>query len=330
MNIGNPHVLFLFLGIIPIMVIFFLIYKNGTKNLRKIGQVKYKEVFLDAYFRKTFFSSLFFILAYFFLVLTLSDIRWKKEYVVEQPSGVDVVFLVDVSNSMLSNDIVPRRLDRVKRILSILVEPRANFRYSLVAFKGGAVQQIPMTEDIEIFSSRVEFLSPNLITIPGTSLGDGIKVAMKSFPSGKVTRKIILLFSDGGNEDMRNVHEYSTLLQQEKIKLIAVGCGTEKGGEILLNSDEKMMGGDGNPLRVGIQESFMQTLAKNTDGKYFQIQNPSFISDLEVIFQREVGWVGVTNHIIKMVPEHSIFLSITVIFLLLFAYVRSYKFRGVF
>ncbi len=330
MTIMNSHFLFLLLALIPLLSLYIVIFVRSLRSLGALGNAEYKKNLRSAYIRKFFYSLLFISIGFTSLVVAIVDIRWESEYVVEQATGVDVVFVVDVSNSMMVDDVSPNRLERVKRILSLLIEEKNQCRYSLVAFKGAAVQQIPMTEDVTIFHSWLNVLSPNMITVSGTNIYDGVNTAIECFPKGKETRKLIYLFTDGGSGDTRPFYELNQTLTREKIKLIPIACGTLQGGEILLSSGRQATEQDNQLLNLPANLDFLQDIAESLSIPLYSLQDAGIVKELSEILENEIRWVGVNEHKEQFVSEHTIFLLISFFSFLMFIWIRAIKFKGVF
>lgn len=330
MSIENPQAFILLTALLPIVIVYFFLYRYGIKDLRAISHGQAEERLSEVYFRKFFFSALMFCLTFVFLTLTLADFKWKKEYVTEHATGVDIVVAVDVSNSMLADDLLPGRLERVKRVVSMMAENRAHFRYSLVAFKGGAVRLVPMTEDVSGFRSCVEALSPGLITTAGTSIHLGLERAIESFPPGKETRKMIILFSDGGEDNLKGGGRVESLLQEKKIRLITVGCGTDAGGVIRLDKDRVMLDSEGLPKKVSLNREMLRALTLSVGGDYLDLNDPAAIHNLEEIIEGESGWVGVIDHSIRRPSQYRLFLMLALASLALYVFVRAKKVKGIF
>lgn len=329
MSIGQPSALFLLLVFIPLSVIFLLLYRRGIKDLHLITRTATEISIIDIYSRKFFLKNIFFCMGIFFLIISLSDIKWEKKYESEMLTGVDVVFVVDVSNSMLANDLLPNRLERVKRVISSVVENQRGCRYALVAFKGSAVLQLPMTEDHYGIRPWLEGLSPFSITTPGTNIKEGLEKALTVFPQGKETQKIVLLFTDGGSENTKINRSTVRSYVDKKIRIISIGCGTKEGGLIQLDENRIMLDQNQLPIRVKMNADEMKKAAMLTGGEYFELSNSAIVQNIEKIFNDELKILGAIKHSVNQPVEYNLFLFFALIFFGLSLVAKIIRFKGV-
>lgn len=326
MTVENPHLFFLLLGLIPITVLSFWVYLSGIASLKKLTDSLYKGKLLKSYFKK-FIASLFWVcIAFTAMVVALADVRWKRVYTVTQTSGVDVVFVVDISNSMLSTDLAPNRLERVKQVIASLTEERESCRYALVLFKGAATVQIPMTGDLHAFDGLVPLLSPNIMTAPGTSIEAGLSKARSVFPPGRETRKIIYLFTDGGHREPSEAYPVIDQLNKEKILLIPVACGTEGGGPVFTESNKILNDKNGNPLLVPMNRDFLESLAQSAHSTLRRLNHAGLVLELQTLLDDELAKVGASEHGVSFASESSLFLLIAFLALLMLLGVRMHHF----
>ena len=325
MSIGNPAAFILLLAIIPIFVIYFIIYKYGVKDLRVISHGLASKKLSDHYFKKFFFSALFFSLAVIFLILTLADFKLKKEYETENFTAVDIVFLIDISNSMLANVLLPTRLDRVKHVVVSLLENKSETRFSVVAFKGSAIAFVPMTEDYLGIRSGVYSLTPALLTTPGTDISAGIIKAINSFPTGKESKRVIFLFSDGDAGDFPNMKAIELELQSKRVKLFSIGCGTKNGGEIFIDDSRILLDNDGQPVKAPLQDDVLIKISEFSGGSYFNIKHSGIIQKLDNVINNEIKNIGIINHSVVYPSQYMFFLILAFISILMYMFIRFKK-----
>ena len=186
-------------------------------------------------------------------------------------SGIEVAFMLDVSNSMLSEDVRPNRLERAKLLVSTLIDRMQNDKVSLGIFAGDAYPQLPITTDYASAKVFLDAISTDMVTSQGTGLKAAIRLADNSFTKNKNVGKAIVLITDG--ED----HEGGALeAAQEAAKngrqIFVLGVGSPEGGHIPtaggLLRDE-----NGQLVVTHLNESMCRQLAKVTGGQYFHIDN---------------------------------------------------------
>ena len=197
MRIDYPQIISLMLILIPILLIMIRSFINGRRDLRRITGLGKDSVLLNTYLVKWFFSELFFLLFVIFAVLSLMGLSWGKKPIEEDREGLELVCVLDISRSMLANDIEPSRLKRSAALTDGLVNELEGGKFSVVLFKGKAVKVVPMTEDTAVIHSLTDTLTSGLITSPGTNIEEGLEEAIAAFPEATQSHKVILLFSDG-------------------------------------------------------------------------------------------------------------------------------------
>ena len=206
------------------------------------------------------------------VVLSLSRPVWGTQMSVKARQGVAVMVVLDVSHSMLAEDIQPSRLERARLTIEQVMEQLGGNDIGLVIFSGSAFLQFPLTSD---FNSALTYLynaSPESISRPGTAIEKAIKVALDSFPEHRATGRVILLLTDGEG------HEGSPLnaaqnAAQENIIIHAVGIGSPDGEPIPLRNADGSIAGyktdrQGKIVLSRLDESTLQEIASLTGGIY--------------------------------------------------------------
>ena len=166
-----------------------------------------------------------------FLALVNPKIGSKMETVKRE--GIDIVFAVDVSKSMLAEDVAPNRFEKTKQIVSQIINQLGSDRIGIVAYAGAAFPLLPITTDYGVAKMYLQSMNTDMVSSMGTSLQEALDLSMDFFDEESETSKLIVLISDG--ED----HEQGWQAAVERAhkmnaKIIAIGVGTEKGGPIPL------------------------------------------------------------------------------------------------
>ncbi|RLD28133.1 MAG: hypothetical protein DRI73_11795, partial [Bacteroidetes bacterium] len=193
----RPDAFLLFFILVPVVFVLIKRYWRGIKDLAAIGGKWRSGLLMDVFQIKWFFSSLLFVLFIAFIIFALAEFTGRGKITLKSSSGVDIVFAVDISGSMLGTDIYPSRLKRSTDLISAFIENLSGERFGLVVFKGTGIKIIPITEDSSSLSGVLSYLNPDMFSSSGSNLGDGIKTALNSFTSGEDRKKMILLFTDG-------------------------------------------------------------------------------------------------------------------------------------
>ena len=242
---------------------------------------KKRDFFAESRFQKHIFGekprfsgvlTLFYVLSFLLLILSFVDIvmNEKTEMSVEQASS-DVIFLVDVSNSMNSNDIEPSRLEQAKLILNKTLNQLGEERVGIVVFAGEARTMMPLTTDYSSVDIYLENLSSDLIKRQGTDFLLAMEETEKKLKKGTSGLKKVVLISDG--EDNEGNHDAAVnLAQKNNIAVTSVGIGTEEGGTIPelqfdIYQDYKK-DEDGNTVITKRETQALKTISEKTGGVY--------------------------------------------------------------
>ncbi|MPM23266.1 hypothetical protein SDC9_69732 [bioreactor metagenome] len=209
-------------------------------------------------------------LAAAFMIIALANpLAGKKVNKQVQSKGSDIQFVVDISNSMLCEDIKPNRLSKMKQIMLGMIERMSSDRAGLIVFAGDAFIQLPMTIDQTAVSMFVRNLDPELISRQGTHIEKALTTALVSIDSSKAKHPAIVLLSDG--EDLEgDPGPVIAELQKRKIAVNTVAIGTEKGGPIPVYSSNVRVGykkdAEGNTVMTKPNEELLKALATQTGG----------------------------------------------------------------
>ena len=219
--------------------------------------------------RRRFFKGLFLLSALALMLFALAGPRWGSHYQEVSQKGVDIMILVDVSPSMRVEDIKPDRLERARReILDFLTVVQGD-RVGLVAFSGAAFVQCPLTLDYAALEMFLGQLEPDLIPVPGTDLGAAIETALSSFDFKAETDKVILLITDGEDNEGKGL-DAARQAAEKRVKIFVFGMGETSGGPIPA-SDGK--GGfkkdkEGKLILSRLEEESLRRIASVTGGTY--------------------------------------------------------------
>jgi Ca-activated chloride channel family protein len=269
MRWGDPRY-FLLLLLIPFWVgLFIYLTKRRRQILARFCDEKFVEKLIPYLSRvRRIIKQVFWVLAFVFLSVALAEPQWGYHFEEVVRKGVDLMLVVDVSNSMLAEDVKPNRLERAKRKVYDLLKVAHGDRIGLIVFAGRSILLCPQTLDYQAIYQFLETLSTDLIPVQGTDLAGALKLAMKSFKDPK-TSKAIMVFTDGEDfsSDLQTV---AGELKQQKIPLYILGFGTPEGAPIPLPRGEGGFKRDeaGNVVITKLAERSMADLAVASGGEY--------------------------------------------------------------
>jgi len=321
-NIGLLNLLW----IAPILwAIFFFGWKKRTKALKSfINAGLHEKMNLQINNRRRFIKAALFLAAVLFIVFSLTRPAWNEKPESIERRGRDVVFLLDVSKSMLSEDLVPNRLERAKLAIADCVDRLQGDRVALVAFAGTAVIKCPLTLDYGFFKMMLEDISTDSVTRGGTMIGDALRTVMTDiFDEQAKQYKDVILITDGEDHDSFPV-DAAKKAGEKGIRLIAIGLGDEHEGKRVPVTDDK---GDKTFLKYQGQEVWSKldadTLRKMVNstpgGKYFNVATGSI--DLGDVYSQLIAGAekkSMESETIKRYEEKfQIFLAIGLVLLFL-------------
>lgn len=224
-----------FLAVIPLIVLLFLfnLYWKRKKQ-REFGDVELvKKLSPEKSVFKSVLKVSVLLLGLASLIIALANPKIGTKMETVKREGIDIVFAIDVSKSMLAEDMAPNRLDKTKQIVSQIINQLGSDRIGMVAYAGSAFPVLPITTDYGVAKMYLQGMNTDMVSSQGTSLEDAIKLSANFFDKGNATNKLIILVSDG--EDHSEGYEGAVEeAVKVKAKIITIGVGTEKGGPIPL------------------------------------------------------------------------------------------------
>jgi Ca-activated chloride channel family protein len=218
-----------FLALIPLLLV--LISFAASKRRKAIALLidtnLAKQLIDPTFARKRRVSELFIIAAFTFTVLGLARPSWDTEYVLHPKTGRDLVFLLDISQSMLAEDQPPNRLTCAKNSILQCLDDFKTGRVGLVVFAGSTSIRCPLTRDFEFFRSTLDDLAPDSVPVGGTRIGDAItKTVEKVLTDDETDYRDIILITDGEDQDSINTNSLAKLVDSGA-RLIIIGLGSD-------------------------------------------------------------------------------------------------------
>ena len=276
----DPIYLWLLVLIPVLALIRFISYRNQKKRLRKFGEpALLKELMPDvSRFRP---SVKFWILqgALALLVLMLARPQMGTKISQEKRVGIETIICMDISNSMLAEDIVPSRLDRSKMMIENLVDHFTNDKIGLIVFAGDAFVQLPITSDYVSAKMFLSSIDPSMIATQGTDIGRAIDMATHSFTPEEGIGRAIIVITDGENHEGGAV-EAASAAKDAGMRVYVLGVGSSKGSPIPIpGTDDYMKDNTGNTVMSALNEQMCKELAQAGGGAYIHVENNSAAQD---------------------------------------------------
>ena len=270
MNLSHPWILH-FLWLLPLVAVtFVVVYRKRRQALVRFAETELLRRLAPEDSRgRRVLKAVLCLLALGCMLLALSGPRWGSHYQEVTQKGVDIVIALDVSPSMLVEDIKPERLERAKREITDFLKVVKGDRVGLVAFSGAAYTQCPLTLDYGALMMFLNILHPDNIPHPGTDLGAAVLGATKAFDPKSETDKVILLITDGEDNEERGL-DAAREAARKGIKIFVFGMGDPAGGPIPASNGKGGFVKDdkGELVLSKLNEAGLQEIAAITGGEY--------------------------------------------------------------
>lgn len=224
------------------------------------------------------------------LIISLMRPQWGFRWQKVQRMGVDILIALDVSKSMLAEDIKPNRLERAKLAIKDLVKKLRGDRIGLIAFAGSAFLECPLTLDYGGFLLVLNQINPSLIPRGGTAISKAISLARKSYEGGQKKYKALVIITDGEDHE-GEVLSMAELARKEGIKIFCIGVGTREG-ELIPVKDEKagrrfLKDREGNFVKSRLNEELLEEIALKTGGSYVRATPADF--GLDLVYEKKIS-----------------------------------------
>lgn len=275
MRFENSEYLYLLLLIPLVLAIYIISNKIRQRRLNKFGDKELVEGLMpDVSAYRPGVKFILAMVALAFMIIALARPRYGKANVDVTTKGIEMVVVMDVSNSMRAGDIFPNRLEKAKRLAGNLFEKLGNHKMGLVLFAGTAYQHLPLTTDLASARMLLEGVTTDIIPNQGTDMGAAINVAIRSFSDDKEVGKAIVFITDS-EDHQGEALEAAKRAAEMGINIYVLGIGTEKGAPIPLRGRPSEFHKDrnGNVVVSKLDESIGKTLAQNGKGVYLRVDN---------------------------------------------------------
>lgn len=302
---ASPEYLYLLI-IIPLIIAFYILMSiNKRKKLALLGDAELIKQLMplrsERRMKLKFYLSL---LALIIAVVLLARPQFGTKLDTVKRKGVELIVALDVSKSMLAQDVEPNRLERAKRIITKLIDDIGDDKIGLIVFAGDAYTQIPITSDFVSAKMFMPSISPSLVPMQGTAIGSAIDMATHSFApqgKGKIGRSIIVI-TDGENHEDDAV-EAATAATKEGINVCVIGIGSLQGAPIPIEGSSNFKTDNaGNVVVSKLNESMCQEIAKAGDGVYVRADNSN---NAQKVIQKHIDSMAKAEVETKLYSEYS-------------------------
>jgi Ca-activated chloride channel family protein len=289
MNFASPHLLWLLWLLVPLLGLLIWSWRVRQRLLtRFISPRLLASLTAGVSKQRQKIRMALFVIAAAALIFSLARPQLGFSLEESKQSGLDIVVAIDTSKSMLADDVQPTRLQRAKLAAVDLMRLAQSDRLGLVAFAGGAFLQCPLSLDEEAFRQSVDFLDVNVIPQGGTALAEAIQTARAAFKEETENHKILVLFTDGeDNDDAEAAIQAARDGKKAGLRIFTIGVGTPNG-EVLSTQDPRgnrifIKDSEGNVVKSRLNENLLQQIAKETDGFYLPLTGAR---SMDVLYER--------------------------------------------
>lgn len=266
------------LAAIPLLIILFAGVRTWKK--RALGRLGDKEVIArimpDVSFSRPTLKFILYIIAYGLIIIGLADPQIGTRTEDIKRDGADIMILLDVSNSMLSQDLAPNRLENAKRALDQLISSLHNDRIGIVVFAGEPYVQLPMTTDYSAAKLFLNEISTGMVPTQGTAIGAAIDMGMQSLDFKNNTAKAMILMTDGENHEDDAVKAAENAADK-KVAIHVIGFGSEQGSPIPVYLNGKQAGfhvdSAGHTVISKLNEAMCKEIAAAGNGVFVRASN---------------------------------------------------------
>lgn len=270
----NPDILWA-LVIVPVMALaLYIVSILRRRQLARFGNIALlKGLMPDVSRARVAIKSALFLVAVALVIVAAARPQFGSRLREEKASGVEMMLVVDVSNSMLAEDFSPNRLDRTRYAIDKLFASMRQDRVGMVVFAGEAKVQLPITTDYRMARSFTKRLAPSLVSVQGTELGQAISLASLSFTKGNDIGRVMILITDGEAHDQRAI-EAAQRAADQGIRIFAIGIGTPEGAPIKIGGE--FITDNGEMVVSRLNEEMLQQISEIGKGGYVRASGAAF------------------------------------------------------
>ncbi len=273
------HIEYLYtLILIPILIItYWLSLYLKKKAIISFGDLKIiSKLMPEVSFTRVVVKFIILLIAVTFIIIGIAGPQFGSKLEEVKRKGVELIVALDVSNSMLAEDIQPSRLERAKQTISKLIDKLHNDKVGLIVFAGDAYIQMPITTDYTAAKMFLETISPQVVPKQGTAIGSAIELGMSSFSPESDNNKALIIITDGENHE-DNAVEMAEKASEKGIIVHTIGMGLPKGAPIPIigryGQRDYRTDKNGNVVISKLNEIMLQQIASAGEGSYIRANN---------------------------------------------------------
>ncbi|MCK5401651.1 MAG: VWA domain-containing protein [Flavobacteriaceae bacterium] len=269
---------FWLLLVIPAIVVLFLLLQLWKKYVQNkfISKKLLKKLSPNRSLFKPILKLTVLCLAFGCLIIALVNPKIGTKLETIKREGVDIVFAIDVSKSMLAEDIAPNRLEKAKQLVTQIINNLASDRIGIIAYAGKAFPQLPITTDYAAAKMFLQSMNTDMLSSQGTAIDQAIQLARTYYDDEEQTNRVLIIISDG--EDHNNIaSNIAEEANEEGIRIFTIGVGDENGGPIPIKRNGIVLNykkdNQGETVITRLNEEILKSIAVEAKGEYINGAN---------------------------------------------------------
>jgi len=285
----EESIYFYLLLVIPILIIGFISLNSWKKRIQKqhISIHLFNDLIPQASKFKPKLKLVLLILVFIFLSIGLVNPKMGTQLKTVKREGVDIVFAIDVSKSMLAEDIAPNRLEKAKRLVSQTINELNSDRVGIIAYAASALPILPITTDYSTARMFLQSLNSDMLSSQGTAIIEAVKLAKEYYDDENQTNRVLCILSDGEDHEFEN-QDIPSLVQDMGITIFTIGLGSVKGAPIPIKSngviESYKKNSEGDVVITKLVPQLLKDIALSSSGIYISGGNTEEVVD-EIIKQ---------------------------------------------
>ena len=280
----EESIYFYLLLVIPVLIIGFISLKSWKKTIQKkyISTHLFKDLSPQTSQFKPKLKLVLLLLVFIFLSIALINPKIGTQLKTVKREGVDIVFAIDVSKSMLAEDIAPNRLAKAKRLVSQTINELNSDRVGIIAYAASALPILPITTDYSTARMFLQSLNSDMLSSQGTSIIEAVKLAKDYYDDENQTNRVLCILSDGEDHEFEN-QDIPSVVQDMGISIFTIGLGTIKGAPIPIKSngviESYKKNSEGDVVITKLVPQLLQDIALSANGLYISGGNTEEVVD---------------------------------------------------
>ena len=272
----SPQYLYLLLVLVALAAIHYYIIYKKKQQVKRFGDPELtKQLFLGVSRWRPEVKFWITMLALASFIVALARPQFGTRLDTRERTGIEAIIALDVSNSMLAEDVKPNRLEKAKMMVSNMVDGMKDDKIGLIVFAGQAFVQLPITSDYVSAKMFLETISPSMMSVQGTDIAEAINLSMRSFTQQEDVSRAIFVITDGEDNEARGV-EAAKQAASQGIRVYVLGIGNPGGAPIPIpGTGQYIIDDEGNPVISKLSEEMCREIATAGGGSYIYVDNSS-------------------------------------------------------